>query len=127
MRPCLTLLLALWLPLQLLLSAIGGHVHLPGLHDAQVTTCEHAMASAGDPHFDHDHASDHELDHDSGSASDLTDTEHRHCHCQLLGMPAPAVLVDAGAARPALSPPAAPPCLEYAPTRPERPQWASLA
>lgn len=110
----LALLLALWLPLQLLLSVIGGHVHLPGL-DAAHAGCPHGLhAAALDP-------ADSPADHDAG------DTSHRHCHCQLLGIPALTLRVAVGLMPAALPSTPAPPCLECAPSRPERPQWAGLA
>jgi hypothetical protein len=114
MRSRFALLLALWLPLQLLLWSIGGHGHLPGLH-AGPSGCPHGIhAEALDPA-------------DPPADPDASEAGHRHCPCQLLGIPALTLRVVSApmpAARPLTT---APPCLECAPSRPERPQWTDLA
>lgn len=115
MRARLALLLALYLPLQLLLWSIGGHVHLRGVTLADPACPHGALIDA----LEHGHPPDAPTDH--------ADLDHRHCHCQLLGIPVPNLRVVLGVA-PMTQPGAtAPPCLEGPPARPERPQWSGLA
>jgi len=122
MRSRLALLLALWLPLQLLLWSIGGHVHLPG-----VTLADHGCPHAAQATDSHEHPADHLPQPAADSDPSAADLDHRHCHCQLLGITALNLRVAHGVAPMTRPHAAAPPCLEGPPARPERPQWAGLA